>query len=269
MVQDIDIITKFTKMDQNNNTIVTIKYNKFKDYLDGVEEIESNLIELFKKFNYGFTFGQWITAINAIEEMHNKKWPQWRQTEWAGWFLEYKFANYIEENNLENQMKYIGNLQKKDGDLDFDVWFDEEYFYGDLKASDINKIDTPGNDQENFLECINKYGKFWYIIYEHETIKDSESNSNYEATRFRNNFIKSIDNIPDNKFDELSYHTRMKHSVKFIKMTIIELNRINYREVLSDFNQARQPDGSKRKPKFKISKRNMDNFVIFRHQYTA
>jgi hypothetical protein len=55
----------------------------------------------------------------------------------------------------------------------------------------------------------------------------------------------------------------MKNSVKFIKMHIIELNRINFREVLAEFNQGVQPSGEKRKPKFKISKNNIDNFIVF------
>ena len=41
------------------------------------------------------------------------------------------------------------------------------------------------------------------------------------------------------------------------------LNRINFREVLSDFNQGVQPSGEARKPKFKITKNNIDNFIVF------
>jgi len=136
-----------------------------------------------------------------------------------------------------------------------------------LKASDITKKETPGNDQTNFIECINKYDRFWYVIYEHDTIKDSEEN-NYEATRFRTNYIKDNNEWPKNKpWDELSYYKRMKNSVKFIKMYIIELNRINFREVLNDFNQGRQPNGGARKPKFKITKNNIENFIVFQQDF--
>ena len=154
---------------------------------------------------------------------------------------------------------------KRDGDLDFDIRFDEEDFYGDLKASDISKEETPANDQENFIECIYKYDKFWYVIYEHETLKDSAAG--YEATKGRNHYIKSVD--PSYDKDEMSYHKRMKNSVKFVKMSIIELNRINFREALMVFNQGRQADGSVRKPKFNINKEVLenDNFVVFRYTY--
>lgn len=52
-------------------------------------------------------------------------------------------------------------------------------------------------------------------------------------------------------------------------MSIIELNRVNYREALTDFNQGRQGDGNVRKPKFNIDKKVLenDNFVVFRYTY--
>jgi len=50
-------------------------------------------------------------------------------------------------------------------------------------------------------------------------------------------------------------------------MYIIEVNRINYGEVLSDFNQGKQPNGNPRKQKVSISKKILDNFIIYRYDY--
>jgi hypothetical protein len=47
-------------------------------------------------------------------------------------------------------------------------------------------------------------------------------------------------------------------------MMILEINRVNYKHVLFDFKQGHQSDGTPRNPKFLISKRNVDNFVIYR-----
>ena len=256
----------FTKEDQFGNTITAIRKDKIYDYLTGNRHPATNLFDLFRLFNNGFTFGRWLKALDVIKEMYENEWSQWRQTEWAGWFLEYKFNRFTLEEHVTNQMRYVGSSLKRDGDLDFDVRFDEADFYGDLKASDITKKETPGNDQQNLLDCIYRYGKFWYIIYEHETIKDSEEN-NYEATRARNKFIKSVD--PKYAKDDLSYKTRMKNQVKFVKMSIIELNRVNFRGALTDFHQGRQPDGSPRALKFNINKNilNNDNYVVFRYTY--
>lgn len=256
----------FTKEDRSGNTISAIRKDKLCDYIASRTGETNSLFDLFKKFNDGFSFGQWLEALDAIKEMHKNGWHQWRQAEWAGWFLEYRFNKFITENNLTNQMRYVGSSLKRNGDLDFDIRFDEEDFYGDLKASDIAKSETPGNDQENLVECINKFHKFWYVIYEHETLKDSAA-TGYKATKGRNKYIKSVD--PSYNKGEMSYHSRMKHSVKFLKMSIIELNRVNFRDALKDFNQGRQPDGNARKPKFSINKTVLenDNFVVFRYTH--
>ncbi|MDD2180952.1 MAG: hypothetical protein PHW32_01130 [Bacilli bacterium] len=257
----------FKRVDRNKNKIVSIKYIKFKDYLDGKLSTQNELFTLFDIFNNNFNFGNWLPANKAIVEMYEAKWPNWKETEWPGWYLEYKFNKFILDYSIENKIKYVGSSHKKAEEFDFDLWFDEENFYGDLKASDISAREAPGNDQETFIDCINKYDKFWYVIYEHETIKDSKEN-NYEATRFRTNFIKNKNEWNKNKkWDELSYHKRMKNSVKFVQMSIIELNRINFRDALDDFNQGRQPSGNLRKPKFKITKNNIDNFIVFQYEF--
>lgn len=256
----------FRKEDYYGNHLSVIRRDKFRNYLSGKSEETTSLFDLFRTFNRGFSFGQWLKSLDAIKEMHQNGWLQWRQAEWAGWFLEYKFKQFTTKNNVSRQMRYVGDSFKHVGELDFDIRFDAADFYGDLKASDISKKETPGNDQENLTECIKQYDRFWYVIYEHETIKDSKD-TNYEATKGRNRYIKRVD--PSYDKDELSYHRRMKHSVRFVKMSIIELNRANFREALSTFHQGRQPDGSPRRPKFNINKKVLanDNFVVFRHTF--
>lgn len=255
----------FQKEDKFGNTIVAMRHDQIKDYLRGTLKAQYSLFDLFKKFNCGYPFGQWLYAFDVIKEMYENEWSQWRQAEWAGWFLEYKFEKFTRENSTENQMRYIGSSNKKNGELDFDIRFEEADFYGDLKASDVKKSETPGNDQSSLVECIYRYNRFWYVIYEHETKKDSVHD--YEATKARNKYIKSVDSSYSK--DEMSYHQRMKHSVKFVKMTIIELNKANFREALKSFNQGKQPDGSARAPKFNIDKKTLsnDNYVVFRYSY--
>lgn len=256
----------FERLDRNYNKVVTIKSTKLKKYLDGELHIENDLFNIFKMFNRKEMDNKWLTAMDVIPRMYFEKWPEWKQGEWPGWYLEFLFDKYIAANSLERKIKYVGFTNKKRGDLDFDLWFDEDNFFGDLKASDIGMKEAPGNDQDNFLECINKYDKFWYIVYEHETKSDKELN--YEATKFRNNFIRKNNEWSSNKeWDEMSYYKRMKHSVKFVKMSVIEINRINYGDVLSEFNQGKQPNGGDRKPKFKITKNNIDNFIVYQETF--
>lgn len=249
----------FHKEDMYGNHIYAIRGNKFADYLIGKDSGQNNLFSLFEQFNHGFSFGQWLKVLPTVKEMEKAKWPEWRQTEWPGWYLEYKFSQFTLEHGTSPQIIYTGqtNKSKQTGAFDFDIWFKKAQFYGDLKASDIKATEAPGNDQTSFIECINMFGKFWYVIYEHETLKDSEENG-FKEVRAYNRYMKK---------DELSYAKRLKTSVKFMKMTILELNRINFREALSAFNQGHQPDGSARNPKFMIKKKDIDRFVVFRYNY--
>jgi len=252
----------FHKEDQYGNHLHVIRNALLKDYLDGKVSFKNAYFDLFEKFNHQFPFGKWLLAVDVIKEMYRENWPKWKEAEWAGFFLEYKIDAFIKEEEVTDKMQYIS--QKKKGQLDFDLHFQgNEEFYGDLKASDIKKRETPANDQENVMGCINQYGKLWYIIYEHETRRDAACN--YQQTVARNQFIRSVDS--DYKKGDMSYAPRMKNSVNFIKMSILEINRVNCRELLKAFNQGHQADGTARKPKFIINKSNMDNFIIFRHHY--
>ena len=134
----------FKRIDRNNNIIKTIKFTKFKDYLNNnTLEGENSLFALFSMFNNELTTNKWLTAERAIVEMHKGGWNHWKETEWPGWFLEFKMNSFIEEYSLENKIKYIGSSSLSKNMLDFDLWFDEEKFYGDLKASDSAARETP------------------------------------------------------------------------------------------------------------------------------
>lgn len=224
-----------------------------------IKQMKNTIFEMFAKFNNEFSFGEWITAAEAIEKMKSKNFYQWKGTEWAGWFLECEIDEFIETEQCQDIMIYIGN-KKTDDLLDFDLYFGNDDFYGDLKASDIDKKDAPGNDQDATLEAINYNGKLWYVIYEHETKKDKDYNSEMAIARME------LIGTPYQEGGKISYQSRMKHSVNFKKMEILELNRINMHEILRDFNQGRNSDGNARNLKFIINKRNIDNFIIYSYE---
>lgn len=248
----------FKKTDRNGNHVVSIAGRNFNKYLSN-NAFENDLFSIFRNFNNEFNFNEWIQASDAIIEMKNDNWYQWRGAEWPGWLLEYKISKYLREKKYDNYIVYIGN--KKDASmLDFDLFFVKGKFYGDLKSSDINEKNAPGNDQENVLSAINRDSKIWYIIYEHETIKDIHRNNEMAIARMK---LIGEQYKPG---DKISYSRRMKHSVKFKKMNIFELNRINMNDALRIFNQGHQPDGNFRKPKFLINKTNIDNCIVFSYK---
>lgn len=261
----------FKKVDKNGNGLSVVPSKYFKQYLDDELSVEENeLFALFKRFNQEMQFDEWITIMEALPFMYENG-GQWKQGEWPGFFLENKFSLFITENQLEKVAKFTAREHKKEdwanGIFDFDVFFPQHHFYGDLKASDITKKVAPGNDKESFLECLNQYEKFWYIIYEHETKLDKQEHpEDFVGTRYRTDFIAEKDGTDNQK--PLSYKERLKYSVCFKSMKILELNRVNFRKALIEFNQGKQPSGAARKPKFNIYKNieDDDNIVIYRYQ---
>lgn len=251
----------FHREDMLGNHIYTVRGNKFSKYLEGRDLGQNILVSFFEQFNRSFIFGRWIKVLPTVKEMRQAGWSAWKQTEWPGWYLEYKFNQFTLENNTAPLIIYTGQSNKKRQKyfFDFDIFFQRHQFYGDLKASDISLNVAPGNDQSAFVECINQFDRFWYVIYEHETIKDSEENGYRNVVAYNRYMGK----------DDLSYARRLKTRVKFVKMTILELNRINFREILKDFNQGRQPSGSMRNPKFMIKKKDIDRFVVFRYNFQS
>lgn len=252
----------FIKKDAKRNKITVIKGRNLKDYLNNNIITTDPIVELFKKFNANFSFNHWLRADECIQEMLKYSWYQAKGTEWPGWFLEFKIDHFINSNNCSTIMIYTGNKNKTGGALDFDLFFPLSNFYGDLKASDISKKQAPGNDQINTIEAINKYGKLWYIVYEHETIKDKDRNNEMAKARMRlisENFKET---------DHISYMSKMKHSVKFKRMYIFELNMINMHDILSSFNQGHNSGASmkERAAKFLLNKENLNNSIIYSYE---
>ena len=251
----------FYKTDLKSNHITSIKGICFKDYLNGTK-VDNPIIKLFEKFNNRFNFNTWLKADECIKTMLLHNWYQAKGTEWAGWFLEFKVDEFINDENCSSIMMYTGNKNKAEGMLDFDLFFSQLKFYGDLKASDINKKEAPGNDQQNTLEAISKYSRLWYIVYEHETIKDKDKNNEMAIARMK------LINPNFKEGDHISYASRMKHSVNFKKMHIFELNAVNMHEILSDFNQGHNsgPKMAERVAKFLLNKNNMNNSIVYTYE---
>ncbi|MBK5262477.1 MAG: hypothetical protein JJE17_07900, partial [Peptostreptococcaceae bacterium] len=213
-----EINGSFKKIDKNKNEIITISKNYFKEYLDGMYSVngQDKIFSVLEEFNANFCFDKEITAMSAITEMHNANWRGWRFTEWAGLYLEYKFSQGMENLEVDDVIKYVGDINSC-GAI-FDLSFLKGLFFGDLKASSELTTVAPGNDQVAMLDYIHTYGKLWYIIYEHETIKDKDFSTEYIATRFRTKLLMQQDGKSKN---DLSYSNKMKYSVKFKKMVVI------------------------------------------------
>jgi hypothetical protein len=198
--------------------------------------------------------------------MHAASWADRFQSEWPGFYLEFRFDSFLCQNKLEHLIKYQKN--KKRAQYDYDLRFNQLTGrisnYGDLKASDVATCEAPGNDANKLAKCLKKFRRFWYVIYEHETTCARDNGD--IATRAWNELRRALGHKQKGRYNPLSYKTRFKESVRFVKMSILELNQANANLVLGDFRQGRQPDGASRALKVMIKKTNIDNFLIYSEQ---
>ena len=125
-------------------------------------------------------------------------------------------------------------------------------YYGDLKAHSNESSAILGNDKNNVQTAIHLHNKIWYIVFNHNTEKDSENN--FEVTKFWNEQQK--------KSDLMSYSIKMKNNILFTDFKILEINKYN-QQYLSDFNQGKNTNGLPRETKIKIDKKNINNFLIY------
>lgn len=263
----------FSKKDKFNNKIniiaienieeyLSLKYNENHKYDLVQESSKYHVFGDFHKFNLTLGFGEWINSGTAIRTMHKEKSVNWKQTEWAGWYLEHKFEIYCRTHISKSNIIYLDGKMNNDHTLDFDLWFERNNHYGDLKASSIDVNSVLLNDKNSVDKAIQDFGKIWYVIYEHETILDRNVGTDFLATKDRNTYIN--ENAVNSKLNDLySYKKKMKNKIKFKKMIIIEVNKVNIDYLFDDFAQGRQATGTARELKYMMKKRNIENFTIY------
>ncbi|MFD1505738.1 hypothetical protein FE374_00935 [Georgenia yuyongxinii] len=255
---------QFSRVDRNGNRVSSIRADEFATYLLAGYEEKNPHIDVFDRFSDAFLDGVRIDGLTAVQEMYAADWPDRFQNEWAGFYVEFRLSNYLTQHNLHELLAV--QKEKRKGEYDYDLRFLKNgalEHYGDLKASNIAVNDSPGNDAENFFRCLSETGRFWYVIFEHETWHGRD-NSNV-ATIAWNDWRRSAGHIGHSKvYDPLSYAGRFKEAVRFVGVKILEVNQANADKVLGHFQKDfRQPDGKPRKGKVMIKKKDIDNFLIY------
>ncbi len=246
--QNINIATK---KDAQGNIITTIKQSFIKEFFNKLVNKQNTLSEevlLFQKFKNNLDKN--LYGRNCYLEMFKTKYNNMNQSEWVGSFVEYKFEEFLSKNSQYNQI-CIFQKNKSKQEIDLDLNFNNK-FLGDLKTHSESS-DILGNDENNIKKALELYNKLWYIVFSHNTIKDKDKN--YVVTKFWNKAL--------NKDNSMSYANRMKYSISFVDLKILEINNYN-KSYLNIFNQGHNSNGLPRKPKIKINKKDINNFLIYK-----
>lgn len=270
LINDIYQATKngyYKKIDKNNNVIECFK----PEYFDAVinnKIFENKEFKVIDTFNKEFEFNKVLHVMKCVPEMYEAEWPDRNQGEWPGFYLEYRYDKFLKQNELEDIMQF--QKVKTDESFDFDIFFPLGDFYGDLKSSTNEKDVSPGNDKESLDSYLMLEKKFWYLVYEHDTVlaKNNENKATiaWNEFRYENGYKKLNNDVKNGKIDwMLSYKNRLKESVTYTGMFVLEINNANKHLVFLDFNQGQQPDGAKRKGKYMIKKEDVDNFIVYRY----
>lgn len=242
----------FEKIDSRKNKINIIKEDKLENYIDNLlNNKENSLPKEIKLFNdFSISLEKRWEGKKCYKEMFDVNYRNKAQSEWPGFYLEFRFEDFLNKNPEYKSVCLFVHNKKRD-ELDFDLNFMDKYL-GDLKAHSKNSSSIPGNDKESFLKALEKYKKFWYVVFYHESFKDKDFNN--EVTLFWNKLL--------NKVDTLSYSKKMKNSIVLENVKILEINNNNYMYI-SDMKQGDNSDGSKREMKIQIKSNVIDNFLIY------
>lgn len=208
-------------------------------------------------FRYSFIkpFDQFFTSIekswygiDCYIEMNKAGFSNKNQPEWPGFYLEYRLEKYILDNAIQDKIRYSQN--KKQSEIDLDLFFPEINCYGDLKAHSNSSQGIQGNDWNTVMNVLD-YTSIYYVVCEHDTIKDKDCN--FEVTLFWNKML--------DKKNLMSYSSKMKNRVTLTGYKVLEINKYNIQH-LSEFHQGHNSNGDKREKKIMIKSNDVNNFLI-------
>ena len=245
----------FTKKDIRGNVITCVRKDLIKIVFSKIVSNESVLCQEILLFeNFKLSLNSIYHGIECYTELISNNYRNKFQPEWFGFFIEFKFEKFLEENSNYKSICWYQSKKSKN-DIDLDLNFNNK-FLGDLKTHSNESSAILGNDIKNINMALEKYGKLWYIVFNHNTFRDSENN--FEVTIFWNEQQKK-DNL-------MSYSKKMKNRIELTDFMILEINEYN-KKYLSVFNQGINSNKLPREPKIKIDKKMINNFLIYSSKF--
>lgn len=248
----------YEKIDRNDHKVTAFTPENTECFLKikfmGETGPLENLKNVFKHF-YSTVPVVW-DGVSCYKEMLETEYKDRRQTEWAGFYHEYRFSSFLEQNPLAKQYVLFQKAKKK-GELDLDLYFPELKTYGDLKAHTIGDA-ILGNSYDTLDKAL-QIGPLYYVICEHNTIKDVEFQ--YQTLHYWHNYIREASKR-DHDIERLK--GRMKGQVILVDFVILQIDKYNYK-YLSSFQEGfANSNGVPRNKKFEINENDISNFIVYK-----
>ena len=257
----------FFKVDKGENKIYVFNQQNFISFfMDDNFVIRENAEKEYLLFQYlkSFwkTFPLKLTGISCYEEMYANNYSKTFESEWIGFYHEFKFEDFL-KTNYTDLIEVYGD-KKRDGiDLDLKTNIGSD-FYADLK-SDNEKYDIQGNKKATIEHILKKNGHVWYILVSFtDVIMDSERG--FKTMEFYNSLKEDFNSKQTVKSKmkniSLDYKDKMKYSANVKTFYILDINKGNMK-YLSDYLQGKNSNNKSRGIKIKITQKMFDDFKIY------
>lgn len=186
-----------------------------------------------------FATPDFMDGRQCVLEMKEADSDNWRQTEWQGWYFEFKAIPTL-INQLGGGPVNIGNTK-------FDYSLQHPW---DLKVHSIYGINGPArpnnscllNDQKSMIEAVKKTGLGLIILSGVPRYDDETFSEWHKALRGKSGEVrKQLKNAFKPELLEFFFFENLE-----------DLERAIENKVLVTFNQGKQPGGEARAPKFSL-----------------
>ena len=177
----------------------------------------------------------------AVAEMRANEWPHWRQSEWPGFYFEYReFA--MGKGEFVRGPRF--------GNVEFDL---QSKLVWDLKVHVDGKNRVPLNDQEAVRDCISQTGFIGWMILTGSATYASDEDRQWH-TDFKGgltSYAKSNRALGKNK-RRIKGTFAPESIVAFGLAGLSNLERAMEEGWIVDFKQGKNADGLPRRPKFMV-----------------
>ena len=182
----------------------------------------------------------------CVKEMIANEYSKARQTEWVGWYFEFV--------GLPALVNAYGGGPVRVGVTEFDyarefVWDLKTHAQKGLNSSCEVSGDTPLNDRESVLRCIEERGSLGFLVLSGSPSFDGSAEFDAWHRKMRGKAAASTSKRP----------RRLKVALKPLTIQAYTFHGMQETEralangVLKTFQQGHQPDGRSRRPKFILS----------------
>lgn len=195
-----------------------------------------------------------LNKMKLIEENTETK-TNWKQTEWAGFYIENVFKELNNDNNFQYPNPIIINNTQFDGEY-FDINNNTTYIF-DIKTHDINSSENiiMMNDKKAVDMVLEEHNNMFVVIVNIDAQKDEDGSFRKYSDELKRSVGHKTHSLPDSKNKR-----KMKKSFITQDIQILLINNDNKNEILKQTAQGRNSNGKERPDKYNILIKNIEKY---------